>query len=237
MHVADCNGVTNIIAASIIRFLVQHCTALGRTQEARLGQINQRLKDFYALHPGSSRLPVLKLSNLVDAQGWSVLCGQVVKAANTRGLAPFLVELAEEFHSGEERYDVLVRRVAAVLNRFYQILYGADFFLTNEESRLLRQALVQLGSSVQELRELSRHLALFYWHISPKMHMVQHMASYPGQANPRRIQCYQEESHIGSIAKIWARSANGRYRNTVQRMVLLKRLVATVVLLETNGRV
>ena len=50
-------------------------------------------------------------------------------------------------------------------------------------------------------------------------------------------QNYTEESSVGTVAKVWAHSANGRYRRTVQRMVLLKRLVALMIRLETDDDV
>ena len=236
MHVADCHGVANIIAASIIRRIAVTRTDLAPTQHERLDRINERMAAFYDRHPGSNRMPALRLVNLVK-DGWSDLHGPVVKAANTRGLAPFLVELTNEFHSGADRYDVLVRRAALSLDRFYALLYGASRFLTDGQAAELRRVLARLGSSVQELRDISRARGGFEFKVSPKMHMILHMASLPANANPRFLQCYQEETHIGSITKIWHRSANGRYRATVQRMVLLKRLVATVVRLATDGSV
>ena len=238
MHIADCNGVANIIAASVIRPLVQSCAALGRTQEVRLAEINRRLKDFYDLRPGYCRMAPIRLSNLLNSLGWSTLCGSTIKAANTRALAPFLVKLAEELHADPASdYDRLVCLACRDWDRFYAILYGGGLFLTDVEQGQLRRILGRLGASLMQLREHCRVAGIAAWHLSPKVHMCQHFGAFSGVVNPRRVQNYTEESSVGTITKVWAKSANGRYRRTVQRMVLLKRIVALFVRLETDGRV
>ena len=237
MHVMDCKGVTAIVAGSILRPLIMSCAAMGRTQDERIGVVNQRLKTFYDQRPGYNRMPALRLSNLVD-RGWSVLCGQVVKAANTRALTPFLVEIAEEFYSDATvDYNKLVVRAATTLDRIYTIMYNADAFLTDEEATFLRRALSRFGATIMQLREICRITNVFAWNVTPKMHAVQHFATFPAQINPRWIQCYTEESAVGLTTKIWARSANGRYRRTIQRTVLMKKVVALAIRFETNGGV
>ena len=161
-----------------------------------------------------------------------------MKAANTRALTPFIVQLAEEFYCDEsQKIDLMVSRAANALNRFYEILYSADIFLTDGEITQLRHALAMLGSSAMSLRMICQEVGVFAWQVTPKMHAIQHVSSFPCRLNPRWVQCYHEESGIGSTTAVWSRSAVGRYRKNVQRMVLLKKLVSLIVRLETNGRV
>ena len=87
---------------------------------------------------------------------------------------------------------------------------------------------------MQALRELSRVRGHKFWQITPKVHMIMHLSSFPGKLNPRFVQNYQEESLIGTTARIWARSAQGRYRRTIQKTVLIKKMVALMVRLERD---
>ena len=87
------------------------------------------------------------------------------------------------------------------------------------------------------LREMCRGRGILAWNVTPKMHMLQHLGSFPAKVNPRWLQNYMEESSVGTTTKVWSRSASGRYRRTVQKMVLLKRLVALMIRLETDGYV
>ena len=61
------------------------------------------------------------------------------------------------------------------------------------------------------------------------------MQHFPAEArliSPRAVQCCIEESYIGKVAKIWASSKNGPYRETIHRVVTLKYLVWLVVELD-----
>ena len=182
-------------------------------------------------------MPPLRLTNLV-LDNWSCLTGQTVKAANCLGFSAWLVEIAEEFYSDDtDEYCRMVVRTASALNRMYEIIYAAGVFLNDREVRELRRVLAKLGASVMSLRDLARGRGMQAWNVTPKMHMIQHFGAFPANLNPKWVQNYTEESAIGTTTKVWARSASGRYRETVQKMVLLKRLVALVVRLETDGRV
>ena len=90
MHLLDCGGVAALVAGSVIHRLVLDCRALGMTQQARMHAINHRLH-LWQRNRGTSRMPPLKLSNLIQ-DGWACLTGPAIKAANTRSILPFLVE-------------------------------------------------------------------------------------------------------------------------------------------------
>ena len=64
MHVCDCNGVTAIVAGSVIRPLVLRDHRLGRSQQQRLDAINARLLAFYNARPNYSRMSHVSLWNL-----------------------------------------------------------------------------------------------------------------------------------------------------------------------------
>ena len=119
----------------------------------------------------------------------------------------------------------------------YEIMYSAGLFFTPDETRRLRIALSRLGATIMELREECREVGLSAWNVTPKMHMIQHRHTYPCGVNPRWVQCYTAESSIGTTTAVWSRSASGRYRRTIQQVVLLKRLVALMIRFETDNGV
>ena len=84
------------MAGPILKYLVS-LRQLGSHQRSRLQAINSRMVAYYDDNPGSPRMPAIRMSNLEDYQGWVVLHGPVVKAANTRNLNPFILILREEF--------------------------------------------------------------------------------------------------------------------------------------------
>jgi len=229
MHVCDCSGVMNTIIGSVLRPLL-YDNRLGQNVETRLQVVNERLRAFYAARPGIGRLPELRPQNLSNDQGWAFLCGVVVKAARTRALAPWMVEISNEFYGADDEYSRLVRRACKYMDHFYNILYGASVILTPEESLDLRRTTVRFGICMQQLRELSRVKNQLCWGILPKAHYMQHLCDLP--VNARWVQNYAEESHVGTLAKIWSRSAHGRYRRTAQKVILLKRLVAMYIRIE-----
>ena len=208
---------------------------MGATRDIRLGVVNARLQAYYNTRPGISRLPELRLTNLTNAEGWHVLCGPVVKAANTRKLAPFLVALADEFYAHlDDEYSRCICRLVRCMNKVYEILYSASVFLSAAEQGDLRRTLLRFGVTIQRLREMARERDIQAWQCTPKMHMMQHLSDIATCINPRWVQNYSEESHVGTVAKIWNRSAHGSYRPSAQRLVLLKRLVSLYIRLGGN---
>lgn len=232
MHIADCNGVANLVGGSILRDLVERDTRLGATQQARLAALNSQLKRFYEERPGYHRIPPLRLQNLTK-EGWAVLNGSTIKAANCRSLSPFLVRICEMlFDDSSNPYHLCVSRVATSLNRFYQIVYGAGVVMKPEEQQEVRRVLVRFGVNYQKAREFSRVQGKLMWNITPKVHMFLHFSDMCLWINPRWVQNYAEESQVGSTTTVWARSARGRYRRVVQRVVLLKRLMGLCIRFE-----
>ena len=109
-------------------------------------------------------------------------------------------------------------------------LYGGGIFLSQDGIRALRRSLLALGAGMQTLRTLTGPEGFFGWQIRPKVHIAQHFDLQAQLGiNPRWCQNYTEESAIGSTTRVWKRSATGKYRAVIQRLVLLKRLVALAI--------
>ena len=236
MHIMDCNGCTSIVAASVIRHLVLQERRLGANQQTRMNNINTLLVAFYDARPNSHRMPAIRLSNLVNEAGWAQLHGRAVKAANTRGLTPFLVQLAQAYYGDEnDDYSRLVLRAVRHLDRFYNIMYDSGPFFTSDQLAEFKRVALRLGAATQQLTEAARLQGFLAWHIVPKMHYMMHLGALAECINPRFVHNYMEESQVGSMTKIWGRSAHGKYRREAQRLVLIKRLTALYIRLEQSA--
>ena len=229
MHLADCHGLVNHVAGSVIGPLVSNERRLGANRAARLKSINDLLRAFYAARPNYNRMPELRMPNLTDSGGWYNLCGKTVKAANCRALAPFLVELAEAFYDSGTEYDRMVVRMVRSLDQFYSLLYTYDIVLSREQQSTFRRTLLRLGSTYQRLRELSVVMHRQAWNIVFKIHYLQHLPELASICNPTAVQNYQDEGHVGTMTRLWGKCAVGNYKGVIQKHVLVRRLVGLFI--------
>ena len=220
MHVNDHRGVISHTAGSILSKLVSSCRRLGRTQQQRLNQINALMKEHQKNHNTAHRMPTLRLQDLKATGGWGCLTGRVVKAANTRAMLPFLLELVEEYFGGAESYDRSVRKVVASLVGIQKIFYSSGMFISDEKQTELKTHFERYERHWQNLRHLSDLVRENNWQITPKVHYSCHFVDLAKLINPVSTQCYGEESLIGRVAKIWRASASGPYHATIQRTTL-----------------
>ena len=231
MHLLDCKGVASLVIGSVLKCLALVKTILGATQDARMATINALLIDFYDRHPGTHRAPPLKIKNLT-LDGWATLHGPVYKAANTRAMLPVLVELVDSYMDETNEYERTSKLCVHAFNGIYEVMYSNGIFLPDTPKRALTRHLLRFGRCYQHLRNLSAAAGWLYWNITPKVHMSQHFAALCRIINPRYLQNYSEESQVGTMTTIWGRSAHGKYRSTIQHVVLVKRLVALALRLE-----
>ena len=166
------------------------------------------------------------MPNLTAADGWFVLHGPAFKAAITRNCAPFLHELATRYCVGATPRDICLRGLTAALVEVYRCLYEFEMFPTDEEVATFRAACLEFGRCFMRLRELARRAHVYGFQCKPKVHKLQHLPFIMEHINPRWVQCYDEESIIGTVVATWKGSKAGRYHANVQKVVLTKRLVA-----------
>ena len=230
MHVFDHHGVTSTICGSTVHLLVKNCAALGANQDARLEKINAEKQAYYDGRVVSSRMPNLKLSNLT-VDGWSELCGPVVKAANTRHFSPFLEHLFGKYMDGSP-YHKAVFKLVCSLNAVYGMFYNAGRFLTLREQQEAEFRLLKLGKYMMACRGFAEDVGDFMFQVKPKSHYAQHMAQQCQLLNPVFTQCYAEESLIGKITAIWHKSCSGQYLGNVQMAAICKYLLLLCILLD-----
>ena len=87
-------------------------------------------------------------------------------------------------------------------------------------------------AAYQRMREQSRRSGVYAFAITPKTHKVQHLPKLTTCINPVRVQVYSEESMMGSVTGTWRGSARGRYKEEVQRIVLVKQLTGVLLRFE-----
>ena len=230
MHLADCKGVAANVFGGVM-FCSLRCEDLGNNQGARLDALNGHMACFYDAHLGSHRLAPIKLSNIM-LDGWAELHGPTVKAANTRAVALVFAYLAERFLVGLDQLYVSLRLLTSLLQEFYEIWYAEPLFMSENAIARIRHVCVDFGMHFQLLREYCREKHIFAFNVKPKVHNMQHIPMICEVINPRFIQCYGEESLIGTTTNFWKRSMNGRYNHLVQKSVLAKRYLGLLVTFE-----
>ena len=236
MHCTDHHGVWGVIFGSVASYLLENdgVPSLGGTKGERLDTMNRLLKDFYKGSGSGATARIDKITNAniypAGSADYAALGGPKVKAANTRQAMPFLGVLARLHLTDLENTDhLLMHRLIQHSLDFNRLINSSGRILTKPQLDAFTVATEGVGKYIQLLRSRAKEQRQLLWHIVPKTHHMQHFPTEAKLINPRLVQCYIEESYIGKVAKIWASSKNGPYKETVQRIVLLKYLVWLVV--------
>ena len=138
-------------------------------------------------------------------------------------------DFAAQTFPRDDPVDRDVVAITAALAELYQIVYTDDMFLNDDALRRLREVVLDIGLRVMRLREAAYRAGKLFWRIAPKMPRLQHLPLYASALNPRWVQCYLEESLVGTNTKIWQKTLRGRYQNTAQSDVLLRRTVGLLL--------
>ena len=157
---------------------------------------------------------------------YSTLSGPTIKAANTRALAPFWESLCEEFFRVDSVHDIAICGVARSLNDIIKLLYGADLFLQPAETRQLNRLLLEFGAHFTALAKISVQAGQLRWHLSPKVHEMQHIGTQSNFVNARYLQNYVEEGLVGKACEMYAAAANGPGSDSAQQLTVLTKYIA-----------
>ena len=128
--------------------------------------------------------------------------------------------------------DRMLRQVCTALDQLYDEMYAAPMFPSADVIGRLRQHCQTFGEAYQRLRALSLVAGIYAFPVTPKVHKVQHIPKLATCINPVRVQVYAEESLMGSVSGTWRGSARGRYRRSVQEVVLVKQVTAMLLRFE-----
>ena len=110
------------------------------------------------------------------------------------------------------------------MNSFYHVMDNGGMFLADNEVEQLKQATETFGANYMLLRQMARNNGRLWWQVRPKHDKMQHFPKLAKIFNPKYVQCYSEESLVGTCIKIWKGSMAGRYQKHVQISALHKKL-------------
>ena len=231
MHIMDCAGVSSVLFGGVLSILLRE-PALGDTNQARLDSVNEWIRGWYAEHPGGNRLPAFLLQNLRGADKWWNLHGPSIKAANTRQAAPAFAALARECLVSDSLEHRLAVEATCLLEEWYDLLATAPMFFPSELCGRFDQVTTDLGICMQRLRMVSLDNGRLAFPVRPKLHRMLHFPFYASSISPKVVSCYADESHIGTLCKVWKRSVSGRWQAHAQKTVLQKRWLAILLRFE-----
>ena len=200
LHCVDL-GVAALIAANVM-WEVMPLGQWGRNQQSQIEGLNQALKAWYRGQPASvSRVqgPLTVQRLRPDGQWPKLKC----KAAATRHLSAFVLELATKYNDGS-RHARSVQAVAQLLVRFYEILDQEDRYLTDSARRELPKLGYQLCNIYRNLSVESYRAGHRLWKLAPKLHQFLHLCEWqcPNFGNPRFWWTYADEDLVGHVIKI-----------------------------------
>ena len=232
LHILDHHGVSNTIFGNVLWAHIRGPSPVlpGTTQGERIGFLNEDIKAYYDLNAVANRLPPLRVSNIRPGD-FPELSGSVVKAANTRSLAPYVLDLQRRATTTDPTdANKHMLKVVESVSEAYNILYSAGYFLTAAEAAALDRHLTRMGLHFQRLAFLSAGAGELAWQMRPKLHYsVAHLSGQAKLINPRFVQTYGSEGLVGKVCNIYKSSQYGPYHAGLQKKVLAKYRTGLVV--------
>ncbi len=202
LHCVDLGVASHILGNIFWECILAH--AWGYTTFALNTQaLMKDIKEFYRRTRTKSKLDGdLTPERLRTAGGWPKLRA---KAAATRHLAPFALELAHRFLG--------VRRVAIaqLLVRFYELIGEEQMFLTSEAKAELPKLGQRLCGLYFQLSRMAFESGARLWKPVPKVHLFDHLCTWQAVevGNPRFYWAYADEDMVGHVIEV-ARSCHPR---------------------------
>ena len=102
-------------------------------------------------------------------------------------------------------------------------------FMNAAQVSHIKDVCVAFGIDYQTCREQGRLAGHLVFPVRTKVHKMQHLQLCCEVINPIYVQCYAEESLIGTSTKVWKKPIAGRWKRVAQRNVLVKRLTALLI--------
>ena len=233
MHAKDLKGLTAIAAGSTIMHLITHCSRLGDNQQTRLDTLNREMRRFQINNRTRHLMPMLRLTDLKD-QGWHMMSGPLVKAANSRALVPFLKYAAHEYLAPHGGYANETKKVFDSLFEIERIMYSSGMFFTDAQKLEFSEQFLKLGRAWMFLRHNCHTRGVDAWQVRPKVHICMHLPAQGDLINPRFCQCYAEESLMGRVARLWRSAASGPYHASIQLSCCARYWTGLEIRLGTN---
>ena len=228
LHMVDHHGVGSHIVGNIVWTHLsgdRDCDVLeGANLEDRVTFLNAKLKAWYSEHRVQNKLPTVKATNFKDGDRFPELKGNGVKAANTKAVIPFVLELQQRAtRLNPSPRNKHMEKVVLALQTAIDIMYSAGHFLDDETWTALDKNLTRLGQHYQYLAVMEFKEGRMRWQTIPKLHCVSgQLAEQAALINPRHVQGYASESMVGEMCRIYNRCQSGPFERVIQRTVMRK---------------
>ena len=203
LHCVDQGVASHVIANVLWLFAVVRGVFGGATQQAKVKKLMEHIKKWYSRRKPSSKIKgALIVERLRTQGGWPKL---KAKAAATRHLAAYALDLAQEFGTGS-REDGQVLAICQLLCNLYDLLTSESQFMSpvaKAEMPTLGRQLVGIYTS---LAQDALKAKVKMWKLIPKIHLFLHLCEWQAveQGNPRYYWTYPDEDLAGMIAKVAA---------------------------------
>ena len=237
LHLLDHHGLASHVVGNVLWTHLsgdRDCEVFpGANIDHRVDFLNTDLAAWYSQTGTRNRLPVLKESNVKEGP-FPELKGHGVKAANTRAVVPYILDVQRRAcRQQPSRRNRHMLKVVESLDGFYQICYNGSYFLPREEIASMQAHVARFAQHYQFLATTAVANEHTMWKMTVKIHYV--CAHLPQQAeliNPRFTQGYSSESMVGEIAGVYGASQSGPFHTVVQTTALLKYRTGLLLLWE-----
>ena len=224
LHTVDQGIASHIVGSALWYVTVIRGKLGGGTLAAKVELLNKRLKQYYSQEScqKKSRLQgKLTVERLRNNKLWPKL---KAKAAATRHLAAFALQLILEFSDVHDphwgHHDTLATGVCQLLCRYYTLLDSESMFFSTEAKTEIHDFGNLMGNLYTQLSNIGFAFHVKLWKMSPKLHLFMHLCidQSPLMGNPRSFYTYSDEDLIGQLIDI----AKGVHPSTVAISVLFK---------------
>lgn len=192
MHTVD-QGVASHVFGNVFWLCVsQHCFG-GTSLETNIERLNKEINKFYKSFPAISKIQgKLSSERLRSASGYPKLKS---KAAATRYLAPFVLQLARKYLSPT------VIAVCELLTRFYDLINEESMFLSAAAKHEIPKLGLAFSELYSQLATESFAAGELFWKVTPKHHLFQHLCEWQAisYGNPRFYWVYADEDLVGKL--------------------------------------
>ena len=189
LHCMD-KGVAATFLANILWCIVPKLA--GRTLPEKVSTLFGLMKQFYSRNHTENTYDNFVLTMLKQPKKGPELRG---KAAQIRGLVPFVAELAAS-HLGNTEPEATMKNAAALLNSMYSNLSHESFDPANLKQQARKLALLCVALERSTTSPL-------YWRVRPKLHLVNQMCQSGN--NPSDTWTYRDEDFGGAVAALTRR--------------------------------
>lgn len=216
LHALDL-GVTSHVVGNVM-ITVMRKGHWGANQTLQAAGLDEHLKTWYKGHKHVYKIEgKITYARVKASNDWPKFKG---KAAATRHLAHYAVDLAREFSDGSE-HDQKCVAVAAGLARMYTIMAEQPRFLSRSAKVELSRLSVAFMDVYSQLAGAAVEAKQRMWKMYPKFHILQHICEHQSWFNPRMIWTYGDED-LQHIVKEVALSC---HPTTTAHMTLYKWVV------------